>query len=50
MPDILILVAHPHGALAREPRGWHAAGRRPAQGPGGPRIQVRDLYALYPTT
>lgn len=50
--DILVLVAHPSMEQSRLNRrlahAARAAASRAAQGPGGPRIQVRDLYALYP--
>ena len=45
MADVLVLAAHPHlRALARQPRA--AAGVR--QAPDAARVEVRDLYALYP--
>jgi glutathione-regulated potassium-efflux system ancillary protein KefF len=44
MPDILVLAAHPQIEHSHVNRAlMHAAAE-----PGGGRIEVRDLYALYP--
>ncbi len=43
MPEILILVAHPQLEHSRVNRVLMQAAL-----PGGPRVEVRDLYALYP--
>jgi glutathione-regulated potassium-efflux system ancillary protein KefF len=44
MPDILVLAAHPQIEHSHVNRAlMHAAAE-----PGGARIEVRDLYALYP--
>jgi len=44
MADVLIIAAHPHLEHSRVNQAlMHAAGQL-----GGPRVDVRDLYALYP--
>lgn len=45
--DVLVLVAHPQMEHSRVNRRMQRAARSAAQAAGG-RIEVRDLYALYP--
>lgn len=50
-PRILILLAHPNLRQSRVSRGLAEAARHLSDtpdSPGGPRVEVRDLYALYP--
>ena len=48
MPDILVITAHPHKEQSRTHRALMDAAAQAASASGPLKIEVRDLYALYP--
>ena len=47
-PDVLVITAHPQMEHSRINRRMMRAARKLTAADGGPKVLVRDLYALYP--